>query len=397
MIIVDSHQDLAWNKLTFGRDYTRPVTETRRLERGSSTPEYNGDALLGWPEYQRGRVAVIFATLFAAPERRGEGPWDTQVYATAAQAHRLYRRQVDAYYELADRHPDHFRLLLNRADLEALLAEWPDEDPEAVVRAALEPAPQPAEIPPQEPPQAPTAEPGTPPAGHPVGLALLMEGAEGVRAPGELEEWWQLGLRQIGPAWAGTRFCGGTREPGPLTKEGFALLEAMAGLGFALDVSHMDERAVLQALDVFPGRIFASHANPLALLKGTESNRFLSDRALAGLLERDAVIGVVPYNKFLKAGWDDKKGSRRAEVSLGHYAAHIDYICQMAGDARHAGIGSDFDGGFGLQSVPPEIDTVADLRKVIPLLAERGYTSADIAAILGQNWLDHLRQTLPEA
>ena len=32
--------------------------------------------------------------------------------------------------------------------------------------------------------------------------------------------------------------------------------------------------------------------------------------------------------------------------------AQIDYICQLAGDPRHVGLGSDFDGGFGLQSVP---------------------------------------------
>ena len=41
-----------------------------------------------------------------------------------------------------------------------------------------------------------------------------MEGAEGVRSPSELDEWWQWGLRIIGPAWAGNRFCGGTQEPG---------------------------------------------------------------------------------------------------------------------------------------------------------------------------------------
>jgi len=37
-LIIDSHQDLAWNMLTYGRDYTRSVQETRRLEAGTSTP-----------------------------------------------------------------------------------------------------------------------------------------------------------------------------------------------------------------------------------------------------------------------------------------------------------------------------------------------------------------------
>ena len=54
MLIVDAHQDLAWNMLSFGRDYTRPVAETRRIEAGGLAPQVNGDALLGWPEYQKG-------------------------------------------------------------------------------------------------------------------------------------------------------------------------------------------------------------------------------------------------------------------------------------------------------------------------------------------------------
>jgi membrane dipeptidase len=75
----------------------------------------------------------------------------------------------------------------------------------------------------------------------------------------------------------------------------------------------------------------------------------------------------------------------------------MDYVCQMAGDARHVGIGTDFDGGFGLQSVPLGIDTISDMRKIIPILAQKGYTEADAAAILGNNWLHHLQNTLPEA
>jgi membrane dipeptidase len=67
----------------------------------------------------------------------------------------------------------------------------------------------------------------------------------------------------------------------------------------------------------------------------------------------------------------------------------------MAGDANHVGIGTDFDGGFGLQSVPREIDTIADLQKLVPLLGEKGYTDNDIRAIMGNNWLSLLKNTLP--
>ena len=359
-IIVDGHEDLAWNMLTFGRDYTLAAAETRQREQGSLVPLHNGDTLLGWPDYQRGRVAVVFGTLFNAPARRKQGDWDSPCYATFDEAYTLYRRQLEAYHRLTDEHPDMFRLVQTRADLQAVLAHWRRSDTDE----------------------------------HPVGLVVLMENAEGVRQPAELEEWWAEGVRIIGPAWAGTRYCGGTREPGPLTAEGHALLKRMAELGFVLDLSHMDAQAALQALDSYPRTVIASHGNALALLPGSESNRHLPDNVLRGLIERDGVIGLVPMNAFLKTGW--QKSAGRQDVSVERLVVQIDYICQLAGDARHAGLGSDFDGGFGLQSVPSELDTIADLQILAPRLAQKGYTGEDIAAILGGNWLRMLQDTLPE-
>lgn len=360
-LIVDAHQDLAYNMLNFGRDYLRSAAETRRIERetGSEAPQHTGESLLGWPDYQRGRVAVVFGTLFVTPAHRNHGDWDRLVYADYDQAHSLYRAQLDAYHDLTDRSPDHFRLVTSRPDLEAVLAHWADPGFES----------------------------------HPVGLVPLMEGAEGVRDPGELDQWWQGGVRVIGPAWAGTRFCGGTHEPGPLTDDGRRLLEGMAAIGFTLDLSHMDELAARQSLDLYAGPIVASHANAAALLPGYTGNRLLPDAVLRGLLERDGLIGVVPYCLFLKTGW--KKGDPRDGLTLETLAAHVDYICQMAGDARHVGLGSDFDGGFGLEAAPAGVDSVADLQDLGPILSAKGYNDEDVAAVLGGNWLRHLQTHLP--
>jgi membrane dipeptidase len=359
MLIVDAHQDLAWNMLTFGRDYTRSSEETRSIELGGLAPMHNGDSLLGWPDYQKGRVAVIFATLFAAPIRRKEGQWDTETYTDFEEAHRLYSKQMDAYHRLVDEHPDKFRLVQTLQDVEEIIGDWD----------------------------------GSSSDDHPVGLVVLMEGAEGVRQPPELEDWWGRGVRIIGPAWAGTRFCGGTLEPGPLTPEGFALLEAMADFGFTLDLTHMDEQAVLQALETYPGTIVATHSNPQAMLKDADINRFLSDQVLHGLIERDGIVGIPPFNKFLR--WEWTPGDGRQSIPLDLVVEHIDYICQLAGDARHVGIGTDFDGGFGLQSVPLGIESIADLQKLVPLLGEKGYSESDIKDILGNNWLSLLKKTLP--
>lgn len=362
MLIIDSHQDLAWNMLTFGRDYTRSVSETRRLEAGTNVPSRNGDCIIGWPEYQKGRVAAVFSTLFATPDRKKEAG-DIVVYKDYESAHRLYRDQVDVYRKLADSHPDKFRIITSTRELDSVIEHW--------------------------------STPGQDGASHPVGLIYLMEGADGIRSPRELSKWWDLGLRMIGLAWAGTRYCGGTGEPGPLTDEGRQLISAMADYNFILDLSHMDEVAAYESLDRYEGAVMATHANCAALMRGSETNRHLSDDVIRRLIERDGVIGLIPLNTFLKVGWLRRNGSRREDVRLDALIAHIDHICQLAGNSHHAAIGSDFDGGFGLQSIPPELDSIADLQLIAKKLMERGYSETDAANVLGGNWLRFLRKNLP--
>ena len=357
-LILDAHEDIAYNMLAFGRDYTRPVHETRQREAKTPIPQQNGTCLLGIPEHRQGNVAITFATLFATPARRQFAEWDTYLYKDADEAHKLYRNQLDLYRRLDDENPRDFKLIRSAPDLNLHLSKWQDTEET-----------------------------------RPLGLVTLMEGADAICSPEELEEWWALGLRIIGPAWAGTRYSGGTGEPGPLPHEGFALLESMAELGFILDLSHMDEAALLEALDIYEGALLASHCNAKALLPQSRSNRHLSDRAIHGIIERDGVIGIVPFNAFLLDDWKISDG--REQVSLQHVIAQIDHICQLAGDADHVGIGSDFDGGFGLASVPKEIDTIADLQKLAPLLAERGYTEENIASIFGKNFIRHLQHSLP--
>lgn len=367
--IVDAHEDLAWNMLTFGRDYSESAYRTRQKEAGSQISIWSGDTMSGWPEYQKGHIGIIFGTLYATPKKRQEGDWEqSSVYADADQAHSIYWRELEIYNRFIDSHPDQFNWIRSQTDLADVLKRQTEWD------AACE-----------------AGKVDLPPA--PVGMVLLMEGAEGVRHPSELEEWWEAGLRVIGPAWAGTRFCGGTREPGPLTALGRELLEAMDDLHFTLDISHMDSAAVLQALDMYQSPIICSHTAPEKFLTSVHSNRFLSDEIIRKLVERDGVIGLTAYNLFLSDRW--KKGDPRDQVSIHACIDQIDYICQLAGDAKHVGMGSDFDGGFGYQSTPPELEDISDLQKLVPLLFERGYTELDIRSIMGMNWLSYLRKGLP--
>jgi membrane dipeptidase len=226
-------------------------------------------------------------------------------------------------------------------------------------------------------------------------MVLLMEGADGVRTPQELERWYDAGVRILGPAWSGTRYAGGTREPGPLTQDGRTLLEIMAALGMILDLSHLSEQGTLECLERFPGTLIASHSNPLARIPSHDKpERHLSDLCIRQIAAREGVIGTVLGNHFLMDGWTPAQG--RGAVTLDDVAACIDHVCQVVGDARHVGIGSDFDGGFGLNKAPSGLDSIADLRFIGDALRARGYAPDDIEGILGVNWLRLLRRGLPE-
>ena len=61
---IDAHEDIAWNIVTFQRDYTRSAFETRQLEASTSIPAFNGDTMLGLPEYNQAEVRLVFSTLF---------------------------------------------------------------------------------------------------------------------------------------------------------------------------------------------------------------------------------------------------------------------------------------------------------------------------------------------
>ena len=352
MILVDSHEDIAWNALAVGRDVRRSALETRRLEEGTDIPQRDGLCMVGLPEWLAGGVAVVIGTVFIPPAGRGiEGP-DT--YSSSEEAHVLGQAQLDFYHRLADE-SERVTLIGNRSHLEETLASWESENPQ-------------------------------------VGIVPLVEGADPIREPSEAEAWFERGVRLVGLSWtAGSRYAGGDSAPGPLTDAGRALLSIMAELGLILDVSHLAEEAFFEAVDRFEGWIVATHANPRARVPGA---RQLSDEMIRRVVERDGVVGVVLYNSFLKPGW--AAGDAKDAVTLADVAAAVDHVCQVVGDADHVGLGSDFDGGFGAESTPAGIDTVADLARVGSALGEMGYDAEHIAAVLGGNWLRLLGAALPE-
>jgi membrane dipeptidase len=143
--------------------------------------------------------------------------------------------------------------------------------------------------------------------------------------------------------------------------------------------------------------VAASHANAVSLIPGINSpifkNRHLTEETIHLLIGRDGVIGILPMIPMLVSNWKPADG--RSAATLETVFAQIDHICQLAGDTRHAAIGTDFDGGFGLQSAPEGLDSIADLQKLVPIMQKNGYSDDDIPAILGINWDRFLEKSLP--
>ncbi len=358
LIVVDAHEDIAWNMLNYGRDYAQSAQEIRDAEHaaGSSNPWHTGNAILGLPDWLRGRVGVVGATIFVM-KRAYAGNGEAVVYSDAEEAYMWGTTQMDAYELFAERNAQ-VQLINTVADLDAVVASWAD---------------------------------GVAAEERRVGLLRCMEGADPIREPAECGAWFERGLRSVGISWKRTRYAGGTGEPGPLTDLGYALLDEMAAVGLMLDLSHSSDEAFYQALDYFDGVVFASHSNPRTFCPW---DRCPTDEMITLLAERGGVIGVALYNGFLKPGWVPNVDSRN-DVSVEDAADVVDHICQLLGDCDHVGIGADFDGGLGWEHIPHEMDSVADLMLVGDALRGRGYSEADIKAVMGGNWLRLYRQGLP--
>jgi membrane dipeptidase len=167
----------------------------------------------------------------------------------------------------------------------------------------------------------------------------------------------------------------------------------MNRLGLILDCTHLSDEAFWEATKLFHGPLWASHQNCRALVPGV---RQFDDAQIKTVIERGGVLGTALDAWMLVPGWVKNK-TRPSEVGvkLAHMVEQIDHVCQLAGNAQHAGIGTDLDGGFGHEQSPEDLDTIADLQKVPLLLAQRGYQPSEIAGIMHGNFLRFLQHNLP--
>jgi membrane dipeptidase len=346
MLIFDAHLDLAWNAIDWNRDLLQPVAQIRASEQGIRE-KARGCNTVAFPELRRGKVAVLIATLLARLVRPTQNP-SFQRYSSMQAAYGAAHAQL-AYYRALDQQGI-LRWIRDWPSLDAHVKAWQCGDTSA----------------------------------EPLGFILSMEGADPVLAPEQIDEWWQAGLRIIGPAHYGVSpYAHGTGTEGGLFPAGRPLLRAMERVGIILDVTHLSDQCFEEALDVYGGPVLASHHNCRALVP---DQRQLSNDQIKLLVKRGAVIGTALDNWMLYPGW--VRGETSAElVPLENMVDHIDHVCQLAGNARHAAIGTDLDGGFGKEQSPRDLDTIADLQKVPDMLRRRGYSESAVEGIMFGNWL----------
>ncbi len=350
---IDAHLDLSMNAMEWNRDLRMPIQEIREREKDLTDKPDRGKNTVTFEELRRGNFGLVVATQIARYVERGS--W-LPGWNSPEQAWAQTQAQV-AWYKAMEQDGE-LRQINNLEGLEQHIATWDNHKSQDHKSQ--------------------------------IGYILSLEGADSIVTLKNLETAYNYGLRAVGPAHYGPgRYAFGTDSEGPMGAKGKALLKEMERLNIILDATHLCDESFREAMDTFNGPVWASHHNCRALVN---HNRQFNDDQLKELISRGAVIGAPMDAWMIVPNWVRGKSTPQGMgVNLERVVDHMDHICQLAGNANHIGIGSDLDGAFGKEQSPYDIDTIADLQKIRPILQKRGYSASDIENVFGGNWLRFLR------
>jgi len=353
MLLVDAHLDLSMNALEWNRDLRQPVAAIRAREAVLTDRPDRGRATVSLPELKRGRVGLVVATQIAryvAPSNPLPG-WHSAEQAWAqTQGQLAWYREMERAGEMT--------AIVDLPSLDAHLARW--------------------------------QEAGGNVDALPVGYIRSLEGADSLVSVEYLERAVRDGLRAVGPAHYGPgRYAPGTHTTGRLEADGPALLAAMERFGVILDVTHLSDDSLWQALDLFGGAVWASHHNARALV---DDQRQLPDDQIKAVVARGAVIGASCDAWMIVPNWVRGVSTpQSAGCTFERLADHVLHICSLAGSTRHVCIGSDLDGAFGTEQTPADLDTIVDLHRLCDVLASRGFSDEDLERFRWRNIVDFIR------
>jgi len=263
-------------------------------------------------------------------------------------------------------------------------------------------------------------------------IAALM-GLEGGYAIDErienVQRYYDMGVRYMSPAWSvSTSWAGSSGdsvgETRGLNNFGKQVVREMNRLGMMVDVSHVSDKTFWDIVNTSTKPVVATHSGCRAI---ANVPRNLTDDMIVALTKTGGVVNVIFYPEHIEPGWSEKKKKVDAEiaplverasaeeqgnvaqkklardrvrsqeylkrlppVSVSRIVDHIDHIVKLVG-VNHVGIGSDFD---GVQAVPAEMKSVADLPNLTKELLRRGYSESDVDKILGGNMLRVMEEVI---
>ena len=237
-----------------------------------------------------------------------------------------------------------------------------------------------------------------------------------------VERYYRMGVRYLSGAWSvSTSWAGSSGDEAGKTRGlndfGKQVIREMNRLGIMVDVSHLSDPSFWDIVNTSTKPVIATHSGCRAI---TNVPRNLTDEMIVALAKTGGVVNVIFYPEHIEPGYAAKKKQVDAEiasmvqrasdaekgdvahkklardrvrseeflkrlppVSVTRIVDHIDHIVKLVG-IDHVGIGSDFD---GVQVVPADLKSVADLPNLTAELLRRGYSESDIDKILGGNML----------